>query len=206
MDFLPEHFDPWSESYDHEVAAETGFPFTGYSELLKAMIEIASLKPGNLVLDLGCGTGNLSAAFRNLGCRVYGTDFSSKMITKARDKFPSLQFAVADVRDPLPPEFPKTYDLIVSAYVFHHFPIEEKIKQLQQYAKNHLNPGGKIIIGDLMFSSEAALQEAKLKYADTWDDEYYWILDQDLSLLRQAGLNVEVRLISFCAALIWFGL
>ena len=206
MEFNPELFDPWAAHYDEEVAAESGFPFAGYSDLMKAIVETADPKPGDTVLDLGCGTGNLSAMFSKSGCKVWGTDFSPKMVQKAKDKFPDLHFAIADVRQPLPPAFPKSYDLIVSAYVFHHFPIEGKIIQLQRYKKAHLRPGGRMIIGDLMFPNHQVLQDIQSQYADTWDDEYYWILDHDLPLLRKAGLNGAVKQISFCACMISFGL
>jgi len=206
MEFNPELFDPWAAHYDEEVAAESGFPFAGYSDLLKAIVEAADPNPDESVLDLGCGTGNLSAMFSISGCKVWGTDFSPKMVQKAIEKFPGLHFAIADVRQPLPPAFPKSYDLIVSAYVFHHFPIEEKIIQLQKYKKDHLRPGGRMIIGDLMFPNIQVLQEKQNQYADTWDDEYYWILDHDLPLLRKADLDGAVKQISFCGWMISFRL
>jgi putative AdoMet-dependent methyltransferase len=206
MEFNPDLFDPWAAHYDEEVAAESGFPFAGYSNLLKAIVEAADPKPGESLLDLGCGTGNLSAMFSKSGCKVWGTDFSQKMVEKAEEKFPNLTFAQADVRDPLPPIFPKSYDLIVSAYVFHHFPIEEKIIQLNKYKKDYLRPGGRMIIGDLMFPNIQVLQEIQNQYADTWDDEYYWILDHDLPLMRKASLDGTVKQISFCASIISFGL
>jgi putative AdoMet-dependent methyltransferase len=94
----------------------------------------------------------------------------------------------------------------VSAYVFHHFPVEEKIKQLMRFKMDHLNPEGCILIGDLIFSSENAMREIADRYPDTWDDEYYWIMERDLPLMQQAGLIVQFQQISFCAGLIWFGL
>jgi putative AdoMet-dependent methyltransferase len=206
MEFLPEQFDPWAANYDNDVAAEAGFPFTGYADLLQSMVEVANSQPNQKVLDLGCGTGNLSAAFSSAGCPVWGTDFSSSMIDKAKWKYPEIQFEIADVRDPIPIAFPQKYDIIVSAYVFHHFPIQEKITQLLRYKFKHLHQGGKIIIGDLMFLSEEAMQAIAQQYPDTWDDEYYWIMERDLPLMQRAGLVVKFQQISFCAGLIWFGL
>jgi len=206
MEFLPEQFDPWAANYDNDVTAEAGFPFTGYADLLQSMVEVANPQFNHKVLDLGCGTGNLAAAFASVGCLVWGTDFSDKMITSARNKYPDLNFTVADVRDPLPADFPEKYDYIVSAYVFHHFPIEEKIKHLLRYKHKYLVPGGNIIIGDLMFPSAEAMQVIANQYPDSWDDEYYWIMQRDLPLMQQVGLAVQFQQISFCAGLIWFGL
>jgi putative AdoMet-dependent methyltransferase len=206
MEFLPEHFDHWAANYDKDVATESGFPFTGYADLLQSMIDVANPQPNQIVLDLGCGTGNLSAAFSSAGCQVRGTDFSFQMIARAQQKYQDLHFSVADVRDPLPADFPERYDHIVSAYVFHHFPIQDKIKQLLRYKNQHLHSDGRVIIGDLMFLSEEALQAISNQYPDSWDDEYYWIMERDLPLMQQAGLIVQFQQISFCAGLIWFGL
>ncbi|HSM25527.1 MAG TPA: class I SAM-dependent methyltransferase [Anaerolineaceae bacterium] len=205
MQFLPEDFDPWAEHYDSEVAAESGFPFLGYSAVMKAIIEQANPQPGLKVLDVGCGTGNLSVAYVRHGCQVWGTDFSEQMIAKARQKSSEVQFAVADLREPLPDDFPP-FDLIVSAYVFHHFPIEEKIKLLERYKNKYLNKNGKIVIGDIMFPSQSDRKAVAQQYADSWDDEYYWILDQDLPLIEAAGLEVKAKQISVCAGIVWFEL
>ncbi len=206
MEFLPEEFDPWAENYDQDVAAEAGFPFSGYVDLLKSILEAAQPQPNEKILDLGCGTGNLAGAFLPFGCQVCGTDFSASMLAKASSKYPTIPFALADVRDSLPAKFPNTYDVIVSAYVFHHFPIEEKIRQLLRFRHQHLRPGGRILIGDLMFPSESVMQQIASQYADTWDEEYYWILDRDIAMMEKAGLSVQTRQISFCAGMLWFAL
>jgi len=206
MEFLPEQFDPWAENYDNDVEAESGFPFTGYAHLISSMVELAHLKPGELVLDLGCGTGNLGAAFLTKGCSVWASDFSSRMIDKARNKYPSIQFAMADVRDPLPSGFPEKYDVIVSAYVFHHFPISVKIEQILRYWNKHLNPVGRLIIGDLMFTSNSEMQKVASQYSDSWEEEFYWVLDQDLPLTKKSNLNPHYQQISLCAGLLAFEL
>jgi hypothetical protein len=63
-----------------------------------------------------------------------------------------------------------------------------------------------MIIGDLMFPSEEAMQAIANQYPDAWNDEYYWIMERDLPLMQQADLTVQFRQISFCAGLIWFRL
>lgn len=205
MNFLPEDFNPWAEKYDQDVAAEKDYPFIGYSAVLQAIVEKANPQPGMKVLDLGCGTGNLSAAFVNCGCQVWGTDFSPTMIAKARQKLPEVQFAIADLREPLPQDFPQ-FDLIVSAYVFHHFPIEEKINQIKRYKNEYLRKNGNMIIADIMFPSQASMQAVEQQYADTWEDEFYWLLDQDLPLLEQSWLKAKSKQISISAAILWFEL
>jgi SAM-dependent methyltransferase len=206
MEFLPEEFDPWAENYDADVQAEVGFPFSGYANLLKSIVQIGQPQADEKVLDLGCGTGNLAGAFLPFGCQVWGTDFSPRMIAKASLKYPAISFAVADMRAPFPEDFPDRYDLIVSAYVFHHFPIEEKIRQLLRFKHQHLQLSGRILIGDLMFPSESDKQAVASRYTADWDEEYYWILDRDLPMMENAGMKVHIRQISFCAGMLWFAL
>src|SRR5258708_22144534 len=52
-------------------------------------LDLASLKPGESVLDIGCGTGTLAiAAKRRVGAagRVYGVDASPEMLARAGKK------------------------------------------------------------------------------------------------------------------------
>ncbi|MFN8525754.1 MAG: class I SAM-dependent methyltransferase [Chloroflexota bacterium] len=49
------------------------------------LVHLAS-KPGNRVLDLGCGTGNYTAAIRARGLDVVGLDRSGRMLETARNK------------------------------------------------------------------------------------------------------------------------
>jgi trans-aconitate 2-methyltransferase len=54
-----------------------------------------------MVVDLGCGPGNLTALLveRWPGARVVGLDSSAEMIEKARATTPAVDFRVADLRD-----------------------------------------------------------------------------------------------------------
>lgn len=203
MDFLPEEFDQWVDSYDEDVRREAGFPFNGYARVLEAVFDCAQLKAGQYVLDVGCGTGNLANLFSVAGMRVWGSDFSRRMIETAQKKDPQIAFAVADLRSDLPAGFPQRYDCIVSAYTWHHFPLEEKITLLKSY-QNYLNPDGQMVIGDLMFPDHAAKDAAKGQNRDSWDEEYYWIMESDQPVLEKAGLEFVYRQISCCAGVLCF--
>src|SRR5262245_17222690 len=63
-----------------------------------ALLELLQPKPGERILDLGCGTGPLTAQIAAAGAEVVGIDSSSDMIEQARRSFPHLQFEVADAR------------------------------------------------------------------------------------------------------------
>lgn len=56
------------------------------SELGKSLVEMLDPKQGEKILDLGCGTGDLTNEIAKLGAKVVGMDVSPDMIEKARKK------------------------------------------------------------------------------------------------------------------------
>ena len=56
------------------------------------------------------------------------------MLAIARRKYPRLRFVQADLRGEWPPELDGRYHVLVSAYVFHHFPLNEKVRMLRALA------------------------------------------------------------------------
>ncbi len=63
------------------------------------LIDILAPQPGERVLDLGCGTGHLTAQIAARGAEVVGIDSSLSMIAQARQNYPRLKFQLADARD-----------------------------------------------------------------------------------------------------------
>ncbi|HVH71877.1 MAG TPA: class I SAM-dependent methyltransferase, partial [Candidatus Dormibacteraeota bacterium] len=68
-------------------------------EKAKGLVELLAPKAGERILDLGCGTGALTAEIAARGAEVLGIDRSEEMIAQARKKFPALRFKVMDARD-----------------------------------------------------------------------------------------------------------
>ena len=52
---------------------------------------------GEFILDLGCGTGDLTDFIRRSGADVLGVDAAPEMIAAARSKFPDLNFILGDI-------------------------------------------------------------------------------------------------------------
>lgn len=65
-------------------------------EFGKGLIELLRPQPGERILDVGCGTGQLTAEIAKAGAEVVGVDRSPKMVEQARANFPDLTFEVAD--------------------------------------------------------------------------------------------------------------
>jgi demethylmenaquinone methyltransferase/2-methoxy-6-polyprenyl-1,4-benzoquinol methylase len=57
----------------------------------------AVVRPGDVVLDACCGTGDLAIACARAGGRVTGIDFSERMLDRARRKAPELEWIEGDL-------------------------------------------------------------------------------------------------------------
>lgn len=66
-------------------------------KLAEGLLELLAAKPGERILDIGCGTGHLTAKIAATGAEVTGIDLSPDMIARAREAHPSIHFEVADV-------------------------------------------------------------------------------------------------------------
>jgi trans-aconitate 2-methyltransferase len=64
----------------------------------ESVIKLLDPQPGEKILDLGCGTGHLTARIAQTGAEVYGIDSSEEMIGVARGNYPDIPFHVADAR------------------------------------------------------------------------------------------------------------
>jgi SAM-dependent methyltransferase len=85
---------------------------------------IADLEPGQRVLDLCCGHGNVTEALVNSGADVVGADFSTAMLEYARRRVPGGEFIEADAQD-LPFE-KNSFDAVVSNLGIIHVPDQPK--------------------------------------------------------------------------------
>ncbi len=62
------------------------------------LLPLLAPKSGERILDIGCGTGHLTAQIAESGAQVVGIDRSLEMASAARTAYPNLQFEVADAR------------------------------------------------------------------------------------------------------------
>jgi SAM-dependent methyltransferase len=60
------------------------------------LLDVLRPEPGEHVLDLGCGTGTLTAAIAARGAHVTGIDVEPAMVDQARTRYPELDFMVGD--------------------------------------------------------------------------------------------------------------
>src|ERR1051326_411335 len=62
------------------------------------LVRLLNPQPAERILDMGCGTGHLTAQIAAAGAAVLGVDSSPDMIGQARQNYPNLKFQLADAR------------------------------------------------------------------------------------------------------------
>jgi trans-aconitate 2-methyltransferase len=62
------------------------------------LIELLAPRAGERIVDLGCGTGHLTAQIAERGAEVMGVDASAEMVRQARENYPGIDFRVGDAR------------------------------------------------------------------------------------------------------------
>ena len=149
-----ELFRAWLVSLDHKPSRETLTEYFGLSDDLTGRINSTAIRheggshpkhrltayhdfftarigPGDRVLDVGCGGGELAWDLARTGAEVVGADFSGQALERARKReHERLSFVRADVTAQLPPG---RFDVIVMSNVLEH--IEERVgllKKLQE--------------------------------------------------------------------------
>jgi len=100
--------------------------------------------PGDKILDIGCGTGEILGF---LGGQTYvGFDPDAGYIESAVARYGHLgQFSVGGVTDP--PPLARDFDLAISIGVLHHLD-DVLSRALVDLARAHLRPGGRLVTLD----------------------------------------------------------
>ena len=195
-------FDLWADGYDRSVGLSDDdgtYPFAGYRAVLSGIYGRILAGGARSVLDIGFGTGTLTAKLYERGLRVYGQDFSARMIELAQAKMPDAVLVQGDFAQGLAePVKNCTYDAIIATYSLHHLDDAQKVQFLRSLLPL-VNDGGCILIGDVAFRDRSALESCRVSCGDSWDDEEcYFVYDE----LREQLPEMTFEEASFCAGIL----
>ena len=161
-------------------------------EKARSLAKLLEPLPGERILDLGCGTGQLASEIAAHGAVVIGVDRSPEMIGEARKKFPSLDFLVCDARA-LP--FREEFDAVFSNAALHW--VQEADQAVAGIARA-LKPDGRFVaefggkgnIAQLLAALENALTRMGVTGSSSspW---YYPSIGEYSSLLEKHALEVR---------------
>jgi trans-aconitate methyltransferase len=159
----------------------------------KGVVELLAPKPGERILDLGCGTGHLTPEIAAVGALTVGIDQSADMIAQARRQFPDLRFEVCDARE-IP--FTGEFDAVFSNAALHWIPEAEKVirgvaRALKPSGRFVAEMGGKGNIRRLVEAIAGACRVVGLDSGAATEAWYYPSIGEYSGLLEKHGLEVR---------------
>jgi trans-aconitate methyltransferase len=109
------------------------------SELAADLVLWLRPRTGERILDLGCGTGTLTAQIARQGALVTGIDRSAEMIASAREKYAELAFEVGDGQNL---RYSAEFDALFSNAALHWMP---RATDVLHGVERALVPGGRFV-------------------------------------------------------------
>ncbi len=159
----------------------------------EGVVDLLAPKAGERILDLGCGTGQLTFKISEAGAEVVGVDASPDMVGQARQNFPRLRFVLSDaVKMPFEDEF----DAVFSNAALHWMlDSEGTVKAIARA----LRKGGRFVAelggkGNVR-TTESAIETVLLRYhgsAMPAERTYYPALGEYAKLLEDHGIEVRM--------------
>jgi trans-aconitate methyltransferase len=156
----------------------------------ESLVDLLAPRPDERILDLGCGTGHLTARIAQAGARIVGLDHSAEMLEQARLAYPRLEFVQGDARAFT---FAEPFDAVFSNAALHW--IKEPDLVLRRVSEA-LKPGGRFVAELGGYGNVQAIETAVRLAAEAVCfllPESCWFFPgvaQYASLLESAGLEV----------------
>lgn len=155
----------WAPFYDAVVSLLT----LGKAKSLRAQTAaLATIQPGEQILDVGCGTGDLTMIAKQMAGTigtVVGLDASPEMIEVARRKATRAHVEI-DYRVALIEAIPfpdASFDVVLSSMMMHHLPTHLKTAGLAEI-RRVLKANGRVVIVDMKGNTTRRLSHSPLAW------------------------------------------
>ena len=146
----------------------------------RGLLEWLNPQPGERILDAGCGAGQLTAEIAASGAIVLGVDSAPSMVAQARQNYPHLEFALADLTAFTAGE---PFDAVFSNAALHWVrPPEEAAKRLAAA----LRPGGRLVVEFGGHGNVARIQAALGEHRHPW---FFPSIAEYGAILESVGLE-----------------
>jgi ubiquinone/menaquinone biosynthesis C-methylase UbiE len=185
-----------------KIASRYDRIFESYKELREATVKqvLTHIEGGDKVLELACGTGNVSLAIAKKVDNLVATDLSKGMISVAKQKAKKLNVDNIDFKilDALDTKYPnESFDKIVLISALH---VVNNPRALLDEAYRLLAPQGSIITTSECYAEPVKWQNRvgfnflKLLYILKIIPKFYFFYMKDIdNLLKDSGFNVETK-------------
>lgn len=157
------------------------------------LLVLLNAKPGERILDVGCGTGQLTAEIAQFGAEMVGIDSSPDMIATARNNFPRVRFEVADVTAL---SFANEFDVVVSNAALHW--VRDQPSAIASISRA-LKPGGRLVfemggrgnLQHLLYAVYQALRKLGVAHPEQMSPWSFPSIGEYAPLLEAHGLEVD---------------
>lgn len=183
-----ELWDQVSEDYRIEISEEE----TAYAQEIAALFQKAGIRPSMKLLELGSGSGHLSACLAQMGYKVSLLDFSSAALEKSKQTFAAYGLHGTFLEGDLTQlhEISDEYSLVWNSGVMEHFSDENLIKVFSQIAACCKHPF--LFLVPNPESVAYLLMRYNLEGRGTWGYGEEYLRNNYLDLAKEAGLDGKV--------------
>ncbi|ARS89511.1 class I SAM-dependent methyltransferase [Natrarchaeobaculum aegyptiacum] len=191
--------DPESTGRENEGERTDGWDSSAYDgshsfvyEYGEDVLDLLEPTPDERILDLGCGTGHLTARIADVGADVVGLDRSPEMLAQARERYPEHAFVRADAREFA---FDDPFDAVFSNAALHWIDEQDQDAVLECVA-DALGPGGRFVAefggtGNVQTIVDAVATELERRGYPAANPWYFPSVGEYASALEAHGFEVR---------------